>query len=369
MEQKQKPSARPATREEDVDLGHLFYKTGGAINNFFSWLGVMFKAIGRLLLVSLFFLRKNLLWLVLGTVLGMGYGFYLVQTRGNTYFSNMTVQANYNSTRALYSSIDYFNALVNNDQFSQVSKILNLSEAEARSINGFHASPIVTELIAADLYKNRFLNLYHNTRLRMDTFWIKTITYEDFKSTLTKYDYPLHMVKVTSNNPTVFSKMQAGIINHVSNNELLQQEKASGNESNQQEVDLLESSIKSLDTLRNTYNKRLAAIPAGKEQSTNVTLLDGNVAVNNPELQLYDKMLQLKDELKMVRSQAVLEKDILQVLAPFGAIGQREGLLQTKIVRYAYIGFLLTLLVLLMLAAYKGLGNLEKKMAREKTSE
>lgn len=367
MEQTPKPSTRQTPREEDVDLGHLFYKTGGAINNFFLWMGKIFTELANMVLLFLFFLRRNLMWLLVGTALGVGYGFYVLSKEGSNYFSSMTVQANYNSSRALYSSMDYFNALIGSRQRKELAKTFNITEPEAASLIYFESNPVVTELIAADLYKNRFLNLYHNTRLRMDTFWVKTISYKDFKSSLTKYDYPIHQVKVTSTNATVFRKLQDGIIRQVSSNELLQLEKKNGVASNQQEVQLLESSLKSLDTLRDSYNKRLAATGPSKE-GNNVTLLDGNLTAANPELQLYDKMLQLKDELKMVRSQAVIENDILQVYAPFSSVGQSAGLLENKIFKYAYIGTLMALIIILVIALYKYLGTLETKHARNRNA-
>lgn len=366
MEKTQAPSTRPTPREEDVDLGQLFYKTGGAINTFFAWIALLFKALGNLILGFLFFLRRNLLWLAIGTLIGVGYGFYLTKRDGANYYATMTVQANYNSTRALYNSVDYFNALISDRQLADLTKIFKISNEEAASLNSFSVEPVVTELITADMYKNRFLNLYHNTRLRMDTFWVKTISYKEFKSSLTKYDYPIHQVKVNSSNSTIFSKLEQGIISTVSSNELLQEGKQSGNESNEQEVALLESSLRSLDTLKASYNKRLAA--TGSKEGTNVTLLEGNVAVSNPELQLYDKILQLKDELKMVKSQAVVERDILQVYAPFSAVGQSAGLLENKIVKYAYIFLLLTLALLLFIAFYKFLQRAEEKLKNEKAA-
>jgi hypothetical protein len=358
MEQTQKPSSRP-NREEDVDLGKLFYKTGGAINNFFIWLGGVFRAFGNFLIQVLFFLRRNFKWLALGTLVGIGYGYYLVYREGNNYHSSMTVKANYNSSKALYNTADYLNALVGARQRTELARFFGITEKEASSLKTFTVSPVESEIIVADLYKERFLNLYHNTRVRMDTFWIKTISFEDFKNTLTKYDYPVHEIKVTSNLPNIFGKLQQGIIASVGSIETLKRQQQSGNESSQLEVNLLESSIKSLDTLRSSYNKRLQA-GAQSREGTNVTLLEGNVAMANPELMLYDKMLQLKDELKMVKSEAADGQDILQVLAPFNAVGRSEGLLQNKVVRFAYIGFLTVLAILLLVLLNNYLSGLEK---------
>ncbi len=365
MEPTQKPSARPTPKEDDVDLGRLFYKTGGAINNFFLGIGRFFAWLGKALLLFVFFLRKNILWLLIGVAIGAGYGYYLVAKNGKDYHATMTVQANYNSTRALYNTINIFNALVDNRKTDDLSKIFNISKEEAASLRGFSISPVESELIAAQLYKERFLNLYHNTRVRMDTFWIKTVKYEDFKSSLTKFDYPIHEVKATSNNALIFPKIQQGFVTYVSNNESLLAGKATGTSSNEEEIKLLENSIQSLDTLRNSYNKRLTT-PSNSREGTNVTMLDGNLAAANPELQLYDKMLQLKDELKMAKSQAVQEREIIQVVSPFGAMGQSAGFLQQKVVQYSLIGLLLAFIIVGAIRLNKYLTSLEKSLNKDK---
>jgi hypothetical protein len=365
MEPKQKPAPH-TTREDDVDLGHLFYQTGGIINNFFNWLGRVFSTLGHALLLFLFFLKRNFIWLLAGTILGMGWGFIILNKSGSSYYSEMTVKTNFNSSRAMYGTLQYFNALISNGQTSDISRIFSLSPAEASGITFFEASPVVSEVITADLYKERFLNLYHNTQIRMDTFWVKTISYRDFKESLTKYDYPLHEIKVISNNQYVFPKIQQGLISYVSGIETLQQVKANGEQVNKQEINLLESSIQSLDTLRNSYNKRLVSGNPTSEKGNNLTMLDGDVVINPPELELYNKMLQLKDELKMVKNQAVLEKNILEVYSPFASVGRKVGFLQQKIVQYGLRGLLIAFVITALIGIYKTLTRLESNYNKDK---
>jgi len=366
MEPKQKPTP-PGNREDDVDLGHLFYQTGGAITNFFNWLGNVFLGLGHALLLFLFFLKRNFLWLLAGLLLGMGYGLFVLSKSGSSYYSQSTIRTNFNSSRALYGTIDYFNALISNKQLSTISKIFSLTPAEASSITYFEIEPVKSEVIAADLYKEKFLNLYHNTQVRMDTFWVKTITYREFKNSLTNFDYPLHRIMVTSYNPFVFPKIQQGLIKFVSENETLQNIKANGEQINNEEITLLESSIRSLDTLRNAYTKRLAAGITSSEKGNNITMLEGDMVMNPPELELYNKVLQLKDELKMVRNEAVLEKNILEVYSPFASVGIKEGFLKQKITQYGLVGLLIAFIITAAIGLFKTLTHLENVYKKEKS--
>lgn len=356
------------TTDDDIDLEQLFNKTGGVINNLFAWLSRVFLRLGTALLLLLFFFRKNLIWLILGAIIGMGYGIFLVSRNGSNYYSEMTVRTNFKSTRLLYGTIDFFNALINNGQTAELSKILNITRPEAASLIQFQSTPVVSETITVDMYNDRFLKFYHNNKLRIDTFWTRTIDYKDFKSSLTKYDYPVHQVKVISHNTFIFSKIQPAFLAYISNNELPKQEKANSDEVNKAEIDILVSSIQSLDTLRNTYNRRLSSEGGLNEKGNYLTQLGGNITANNPELELYDKMLELKDELKIIKNNAVLEKNILQIYSPFGPVGQKVGFLEQKVVQYALYGLLAALMITSVLSIYKVLHNLEKKYTKERTS-
>jgi hypothetical protein len=186
--------------------------------------------------------------------------------------------------------------------------------------------------------------------------------YKNFKSSLTKYDYPLHEITVTSTDVSIFPKIQQGIIEKISGNELLQQTKNAGTTNNKETVNLLTSSIKSLDTLRNTYNKRLSSTPvSGDAKGNSVMLMDGNMTPHFPELELYDKLLEMNDELKNAQSQSVMEDNIIQVYSPFPSMGQKEIFFKQSIVKYGLTGLIASLLILVGISLYKSLGKLEKE--------
>lgn len=367
MESPPKHSPKTTPYEDDIDLGKLFNKTGGMITSFFNWLGRGFINLGNFSLGILFLLRRHFIWLLAGIIAGVGVGAYFQSKNGIRYTSKMTVRANFNSTRTLYSTIDYFNGLINNRQTGQLSKIFNITPAEASSLLLFEATPIESEKIVSELYTEQFIRQERNSIKRMDTFWIKAIPYQNYKKSLTKYDYPLQDIILTSSNAMIFPKIQQGIVNEVSSNTLLQEMKNAEANINNNEVELLISSIKSLDTLKNVYNKRLTALTE-KETGNNLTLVEGRVDVRAPELELYDKLLELKNELKTAKQNSVLESDILMVYAPFGIYGEKEGILKRNITRWSIIGFLSALIIILLIAFYKYITDLEKKLYKTKQS-
>lgn len=358
METPPKHAPENRTKEEDIDLGKLFDKTGSAISSFFAWLGRAFEAVGNALLNLLFLVRRNLFWLLLGLVIGGAIGFFLQTKNGQRYTSTMTVRTNFNSSRALYSTIDYFNALIENRQIEQLSKIFGISAAEAASLNFFEVNPVKSENIVSDMYNQHFVRQDRNAVRSLDTFWTKTIPYKEYKNSLTKFDYPIHDITLIASNLTVFQKVQAGLTKETTSNVLLQEMKQAELSANNAEVELLASSIRSIDTLKNVYNQRLVK-ESDRTPSTNVTLVDGNREIQAPELELYDKLIELKNELKTAKVNSVLESDVLMIYAPFGKYGEKEGLLKHNIVRWSIIGLLIALAIIFLLAFNKYLTSLE----------
>jgi hypothetical protein len=292
---------------------------------------------------------------------GFGYGVYLFLKNGPTYYSEMTVRANFNSSRALYGTAELMNSLIAGGRHDELAKLLSVNPKEASSLQHFEVRPVKSDLIITQMYKDQFLNARkYNSTVRMDTFWTRTVKYSDFKESLTDYDYPVQVVTLSSTSPVIFPKIQNGILSYVSNIELLQHVRNNEIESNKQEIELLLASIRGLDSLSKSYNKRLAsgnATPPGNV----MTLMSGSTPYENPELELYDKLFQLKDELKNARNQAAIETNILEVYSPFNPYGRRESFYKQNMAIHGFLGFVLTVILLIVIKIYRVLRNMEEK--------
>jgi len=360
MESSQNVNPPDRQKENDVDLGMLLYQLGRAIRSFFALIGKGFYLLGEGMLQFLFFLRRNIIWLSLGTGIGLVYGIYLHTKRGSKYYSETTLRTNFNSSRSLYNSIDYLNALIQTKNYNQLSEVFKITGVEAQSLNVFEAAPVESELIAADLYRDQFLEASRNQRVRVDTFWTRTIKYEDFKDGLTKFDFPLHIVKLTTTRADIFPKIQDGLGRLVSNNDFLLKSKASNQEIINDEEAILKSSIQSIDTLRSAYEKHLTLTPVSLPPTTNFNFFDKTTQMRAPELDLYNTLLELKDELKKVRSQSIVSQDIVQVYSPFNPVGQKSSVFRQNTFYYTVMGFMLALFILISIKLYFVLGNIEQ---------
>lgn len=356
MEPNQKDQP-PVREHHDVDLGTVLYKTGQVINKIAKFIGDFFNAIFQATMLGLLFLRRNFIWLVLGGIIGLGYGLYQSMASGFKYVSVSTVKMNFESTRVLYTTIDYLNSLRGRGNFPELSKVFNISAKDAMAISAFEAAPIVNDLIVADLYKEKFIRYRRNELVRQDTFWTKIITFEDFKKQLSKYDYPVHEITAIGTDPEIFSKLQQGIVNLVSQNEMLRRNKELLQTAFKEEDQILENSLKQLDTLSSSYNKRI--LREGNEKGgipSNLTILEKTMS-RTPELDLYSTKLVLKDELTALRVKNITEQDIVQVYSPFNPLGKQQGLYSQSYFKSALNGLILTFAILLGIAVFRFLGK------------
>jgi hypothetical protein len=354
MESKQKPTQLP-DYDNDKDISYILYKTAQVLKRAFASVGRAFISLGLVIRGFVLFLLENLVWLLIGFVIGLGYGFYKYFKTGPQYSSEMVVQTNFNSARPLYESIDHLNTLIGAGRRDELSRIFKISPAEAAQLGGFSIQPEKNELIIADLYKRKFLQVpFSKQTIRQDTFWTRTIPYPEFKESLTKYDYLVHRITATSYNPNIFAKLEDGIASKLPNNELAEKVRKAETENNQEDIAILASAIAGLDTLRRTYNEKMLKgqdIPQIIEKKPGPPQNDFTYVA--PELELYDRLLELKEELKNARRRSVLENNVVEVQSQFMSPGQRVSLLEEDILPPAIIAFILVLCVLLLIQFVK----------------
>lgn len=80
---------------------------------------------------------RNIIWLVAGTCIGLGYGIYLLNKSGTSYSSEMTVKANFNSAGLPLQYHGLSERAGVNGQTNELASIFSITPAEARRLNDF----------------------------------------------------------------------------------------------------------------------------------------------------------------------------------------------------------------------------------------
>ena len=305
------------------------------------------------------FIKRKLIWLTAGLLLGLSVGLYFYFKEGPVYYSDMVVRANFESARSLYNAIDYFNSLVKDGRTDELMEVFNISEAESRKLIRFEISAIDDELESIKLYK-KFISDYNRNNLVKDTLWAKMIKYPDFKNDLTHYNFPLQKIRVYSNNPGVYRSIQTGLLKSFQQYKDLLELQGKFIDVLKDEEAILKRSLTGLDSLRIAYNKSIieGARTAG---GNNMVLGNNNKNFSNPEIELYDKELLLKDEITDIRNKLIEQQNVFRVTADFNPRGTKVSGYNQEFILYAWYGLLVSFCALLLIECYRYLDKTDKQ--------
>jgi hypothetical protein len=348
-----------APRETEIDLGvffnlieKIFRKIGILLSSFFLSLVQLF--IGILLLI-----RRTIIWLALGALIGLGFGLQRYISKGPTYYSEMLVRANFGSTRPLYNLIDYYNSLIKQNRYKDLSTIFGIQENEARNMSNFEITPVNDYMETARLYRSTFLDHNRTGTMNRDTLWSNTVSFSEFKDNLKPYDFPVQKIRLYSTSAGIYPKVQEGLINTVNKNKVLESYKQGINVLNTDEVNILQRSLSGLDSLRQAYIGKLSRSGSGGSSGTSVIISD--TGVFSPEIAMVDKELLLKDELIQAKKKAIEEQDILQIYSGFTPTGiMVTDLTRQSYIRYAVWGLLAALGIIMLVETFKYIRKLER---------
>jgi len=332
-------------------LGKIFTKVGNGI----AW---VFVSIYELLILLFLFIKRKIVWLCIGYILGMGLGLISYYNSGGIYRSEMITRANFESSYFLYNQIDYFNSLIKNDRIDDLTKEFNISPDEAKSLIDFTATPIKSDIEAAKLYRQTFMESRRNHNYNFDTIWLNTLKFDEFKNELTDYDFPIIKIAVRSKKLDIFSKLQQGLLNSLNNNPDLKEKKENIEQIRKQEETLLTDALKNIDTLRQVYNRKLTLQAENTSTGGNQFIL-GERDIRNPELDLYDKSMRIKDELIELRMRSTKEKNVLELFSGFEKTGLQQSTLR-RISENALYGLAFVFIVLIGIEFIRFLNRTEK---------
>ena len=363
MQEDLKTNKPKQEQENEIDLGVFFNLIGKIIRGIVGVFKALFLLLFNGLISILLFVKRKLVWLVVGALIGFGFGLYRYFLKGPSYFSDLYVRANFESSRLLYNQIDYYNALIKENRFVDLATNFKLPLKDAQKLTRFEISPVDNDLEAAKLYRSTFLQHLRTPNSNLpnsnliDTQWAKTIKFQDFKESLELYDYPLQKIRLYSSGPELYNKVEVGLISSINNNKDFQMVKQRMIQLFKNEEEILNRSLTGLDSLRAAYNKNLTEMASvAKTAGTGVIVTDKNL--RSPEIDLYDKELLLKDELIDAKKRAVEQQDILQVNASFNPIGTKRAQINQDFFKYTWWGLLIMLAILTLIEIYKYLDRI-----------
>ena len=339
--------------EDDVDIAQLFALIGKGISNLFHFVVGLFRTLLDWLLLLLIFFRNNLIKMLIAAVIGGSLGaVYQYLIRDVQYESSMTVEPNFGSAVQLYKNIDFYLSLVKQKDFERLASGLNITPEEAESITWIKVEPYSNE--------NQVLLSYKNFIAELDSNSVKLVNYKTFSKEQPIESFKYHIVTIFSKDKFIFKKLESPIINSIISNDYYDKVKTTAYLNLISRKSALENSMIELDSLRTLYKKVLLAESVKENQGTNIFMSE--TGAHTKEVEVFDKYMTMNDELIEVNRQLTAEKEVVNVVSSFNAIGMK---VKAWYKNFAIIGFLAGLVFMFILISVR---QLDKHLVNYKNS-
>ena len=361
------PDTKPTNdqKESEIDLGVFLNLVGKLFSSIARAIGSFFSFLFQLILSIFIFIKRKIVWLVAGALAGLSLGLYFYFKEGPVYYSDMIVRSSLGSSRQVYNAIDYFNSLISDEKIKELTDVFDITETASRKLIRFEISPVDDELETVKFYKD-FISDYSRNNPVNDTQRVMVIKYDDFRKNLTGVNYPLQRIRVYSHSPEIYRSIQSGLVKNLEQNkDLIALQDKLRNVLKEEEA-LLSRSLTSLDSLRIAYNISITRGNA-KGEGGNVVLGSNNKSFSNPEIELYDKEMQLKDAITGIRNKLIEEQSTFRITSDINKRGMKISGYNQEFFEYAWMGLLTSFFLVLLIECYRFLDKMDKKQSRKHT--
>ena len=332
---------------EEVDLIVFFNLIGSVFTRFYNFIGSILKSIFSVFIYTIKTFVVN--WkLIIGVVIVTGAaGFFLEQSNPKVYSSKMLVRPYFDSKFQLVTNINYFNALISNEDYETLNNIFNdknsdekVDVKEIKSF-GIEAGP-ETENDKILQYQG-FLQALDSTKTGGD------LSFEDYVENRSIYSGDLFLITAESYKKDIFKDLEYGI-ESAFNNEFSKRKKTKENKLYDLERQNILENLKEVDSLQRIY------ISVLQEETKNPNK-DFNIAPGislqqeksgTKEYELLEKEISLREQLRSLEEEALSKDVFVDVISSFQRVGNREiKLLEKYSLIFPAMAFLLLCLVFL----------------------
>jgi hypothetical protein len=317
-------------RDDEIDLLDLFRRMGNTLSR---WA----NALGRAFLITIVFMLKRWLPLGLSVALGLGFAFFSKTTSDSSYTSDLVLRNNAVSTDEMIAYLNRLHIFCVEQNKQALTEAISLTPDQIKNINDISAYWIidngkdgVPDLIDV---KNKH-NVYDTVNVRM----------------LDRLN-----VRVKINSPQELGNVKDGIIKYINSHSLFQQRNDVRIRQNNELLNRLDYDILQLDSLRKVKYFEESRSMQPKSGGQMIFLQEQKTQLLYPEiLALYAR----KQDLEADRD---LYQEIVTVLSEFTIPALRDNGAFFYAKKYVPLFFILTLIVLIVLANRRKLTEVYNK--------
>jgi len=305
--------------DEEMDLVVLFNLIGKGFTKLFSFFTGIFKAIFLVLVYAFKAIIDNFKIILLTVLVAGILGFVLDKYKPKVYSSQMLVKPYFDSKYQLFNTIDYYNALIGNEDYGTLSKIFEIDEAEVKEITMFEVK------MGPETENERILE-YNEFLKSVDTSSSAEISYDSFINNRSIYSSDLFEIEVSSFKKDIFSKLEKGIGESFTNKHSEKMMKKHDSLISIQKENIRQQ-LDEVARLQDVYIKVLEE--ESKSSSTEISFGGEGLSLNKDKTQtrefdLLNKEIYLRNELKALDELKVEEDVIVDIVVSFQEVGNRK---------------------------------------------
>lgn len=332
-------------QSEEVEIGQLFKLFGVMFDKLFQFVGSIIKSLFSVFVYTLKAIISNFKIIIIFMVIAGVVGFGLEKAKQPIFVSSMLVKPYFDSKYQLVTNINYYNALIADKDFKQLSNLFKIEEDFANQIIEFEISP------GPETENDRILE-YEEFIVQVDSTRATEIYFDDFIENRSIYSGSLYQIAVKSFKKDIFRSLEEGLNSTFTNTySVKKMEKRDSLIAIDKSRIMV--SLKQVDSLKNVYIKVLQDESSSKNTGT-ITLKDGmslvQERVDTKEYELLDKELELRQALSKLDSQKVEEDVFFDTLSSFQDVGSEHSDIWAK---YSLIFPLLAFVILAMTFMFK----------------
>ena len=325
---------------EEIDLGVLFNAIGKLFDRFINFIKSIFKGILSFVVSIIKVVIKNYRVIVIVMLLAGVLGYVAEKQKPKMYSSKMLVRPYFESKFQLVTNIEYFNALIQNQDLNTLSNIFSLNEEEVKEIVSFEISP-------GPETENDRIKQYDRFVKSIDSVRASEIDFDEFVENRSIYSGDFFEISVLSLKNNIFNKLETGLNNSFTNEYSLKKMKKRDSMILIQKENII-NTIKELDSLQSIYVNVIEEESKGGKGNLNIGAgfpLQQEKS-NTKEYELLNQEIKLRNELRLLEEKKIEEDVFFDTISSF----QKIGTISTSIYeKYTIIFPILALLILILL--------------------
>lgn len=307
----------PQPNNEEVDLGQLFEAIGKLFRKIYNFIYSIIKFIFSVIIYSSKAIIDNFKIIVLILIVAGVLGFSLEKIMPSKYDSIMLVRTYFDTKYQLHTNLNYYNALLGEENYSTLADIFDLEEDILKNVVEF-------ELNAGYESENAKIVAYDLFVKSIDSVRAQDVSFEEFIDNRGIFAGDLFEIRVISKNKSIFKHLEGGIYESMNNLYSIKKKELRDSMISIKKQNIM-NSIAEIDSLQAVYINVLEKESEATQATVNLS--DGfplqQEKSNTNEFELLNKKIKFRNDLLTLEEEKVEEDEFFDVISSFQEVGNK----------------------------------------------